>query len=525
MSIPAPTHVTLIRAPFSYRYHVLDVHEEPIITYLLGYFRAIDFSAFNVVDFHLQREVTLNDIVSSSASDYVIAVRETIENVHYALRIAKSLSVMTKGRIWLYGQTARLQHLPNLPGNIRVVPHVERLLASSLGLSADGPRFEDDLASEPYFHTLNLSSWQTSRFKAGLESTRGCHYPCTFCFINTGNNYGAKWQTRPTQAILRDVSNYSSRGIRNIVFYDSEFLGADVRTHEIKRELLIGLSMHRPSLKYKIYSRADTLLRFNEFELLQRSGLSQVFMGVESFSQQDLDALKKQISVDTIIRCIEKLRDMKIHINLSFITFNRATTCESIAENLRVLRLLLSKNSQFLGMPNFVFSFETDWQRVRPTRPNSTLSRHTYVWLDLDQKAQPQQNPCFDTGLEPLMEIYRLLAYEWSKKVTQLNLQRHGLSVLDAQRVDMWFEGLSRFCVETMIEFLEDFRQSKLTISGLSVSRDKLFGVISSYYLILPKQLRSPATFSQHGGQIDYSGIVEQLEPDEYWSDHIPAVS
>ncbi|MFP2961001.1 B12-binding domain-containing radical SAM protein [Myxococcus sp. 1LA] len=509
-------HVQLVRVPHAYRYDGVDVREEPILTLFKGYLDGIGFDSHQVADFHLQRHLRFEDTLNPRATDYVISVRQTGDQVHYLRRYVKALREHSGANIWIYGQTGRLEAL-DWPENVRIIAHDERVLAGALGLPAQGPGFDSELTASPYAHQLDLQPWQRALLRGSMETTRGCHYPCRFCFINVGDNYPKRWQVRSTHSLLSDLRRYRELGIQSVAFWDSEFLGAVRAGYEARRGLLRGIRDELPGTQYMIWNRADTLLAFDDFELLKESGLVNVFIGVESFSQADLDALKKRIKVADIIRCVERLRDLDIHVHMSFLTFNRNTTPRSLRENLDVLERLMSVKPRLLGLPHFSFTFESSWDETT-LRP---LSNKTYMGIDVMMRAQRVDGACFDARMEPLMEVYRLLKYEWTRKVTELTLER--LSANDAEhvKIESWFEGLGRFCLATMREYLERYEKGTLGFEELDEARQELFQKMGNYYQRLPERLRRFSTLDDHAGRIEYDE-TRLVEKDEYWAAHIP---
>ena len=510
--------IAIIRAPFSYRYQVLDIGEETIITYLLGYFKAIGFKCFQVFDFHLNRELNTLQIVEYCATDYVLVVRETGEMVHYVKKLAQILST-TGANVWVYGQTGRLRLLPDWPKHIKIVHHNESYLAACLNLNDDGPQFNGHLTLESYYLNTEIKDWQIKRFKGTIETTRGCHYSCNFCFINSGKNYDKKWEVRPNESIISDINHYWKLGVRDIVFYDSDFLGVDRQYYEKKQELLKEIIERFPNLRYRIYCRADNLLKFDKFELLKKSGLVQVFIGVESFDQEDLKALNKGVDVESLFTCIERLRELKIYMNLSFIIFNHNTTLETLKTNINAIKALLKKGSKYFGMPNFIFSFESQWNEKGMLKQN--LSRKTYIWKDIEQKEQPMKGCAFNTNFEPLMEIYRLLSYECSRKMTEIS-QSQNNSAYEYGPEERWLSGLSEFCIETMENFLYKYESGELTLETLENEREFLFKEIKENYKILPLYKQKLSTYDTHASAINYKKDTEMVEEDEYWKMQIP---
>ncbi len=518
------TPLCIIRMPFQYRYSSLNVAEEPIITYLLGYFAAVGFADYEVHDFHLERDTELVPLSQREYGGYLIPLRETGENLHYVRRAAFFLASRGK-RVWIYGQVARLRRFNDWPSSVVIVRHDEREIARALGLPEDGPGFTDGLSAHPYMQGLNLESWQIRRARAAVETTRGCHYGCSFCFINQGRNYPERWQVRHNDDILTDLRRYCDMGVRNFVFYDSEFIGRDDAILPGREELLRRIVDELPPIRFKIYCRADTLQRFGHLDLLKQAGLVQVFVGAESFDQGDLDALNKQLDVSTVVSCVRALQEHGIYANLSFIVFNRNTSLSSIRRNLDVLDGLAASRPRLLGVPAFTFSFESDWRSDLRKGERQQLSGRTYVGHDLSQKSQPAGAQIFNAELEPLMELFRLLSYEWSKKLVRLNIARDTATDAAREAINAWVEGLTHFCLRVQRTYLDLFESGHITLDTLPAFRERLFSEIVSFHSVLPEGLRELETYDSHARPMDYAAQSSLTEAEEYWYDTIPALA
>jgi len=202
---------------------------------------------------------------------------------------------------------------------------------------------------------------------------------------------------------------------------------------------------------------------------------------------------------------------------MSLLTFNRNTSATSLKENLDVLERLMSVKPRLLGLPHFSFTFESSWDedQLRP------LSNKTYMGIDVMMRAQRVDGACFDARFEPLMEVYRLLKYEWSRKVTELTVERFSADDNEHARIESWFEGLGRFCLQTMREYLDRFERGELVFETLDAARTELFRKIGDYYGRLPDRLQHFSTLDGHAGRIGYDE-TRLVEVDEYWATHIP---
>lgn len=512
--------VVLVRAPASYRYSCLDVKEEALLTRLGGVLKAEGIQVLDVKDFHLQRQMKIADVLHRHATDYVVAVRETGNNPHYAIRVARALRMATSARVWLYGQTERFSGMP-LPQGIELCPHDElrfiEVLLKSVGRipSVSDPQ---ECSAMPYALDLDLLPWQRIRFRGVIETSRGCPYPCSFCFINSTPDGKKKWFTRKPEAVLRDVETYIQHGVSNFVFHDSEFFGGSSASIQNRARLLDLLSDRVPGIRYKIYARADTILKFDSIERLKRSGLVSVFIGVESLFQPDLDYFNKKTTVDDLLSAIALLSSNEIYMDLSFIWFHERTTIESMRHNLEILERIWGQGNKYLGMPYFSFSFESNWRQ----RSTNKLSGRTYVDWDIAMKKPANSGATFDPGLEPLAELYRLLTYEWSKKLIELNLATDTASDSELAAIDEWITQLPVFCIHTMRQLLERHCSRHLSLDDLPLEQGILFEVIRAFYTVLPRRLSNLSTYETHANEIAYADRAELLEEDEYWAYAIP---
>lgn len=473
--------LALIRPPQQSYYNDLDLREDNLISYFLGYCEAqnlkLDFSIF---DFVLDKSNSVENIIRSNSCHFVIFVRETGSAPHYAIRICKKL-IDNEKRVTLYGQVERLKKIDILRHEkVKFIEQNEKALINYIFPDFkvdDNITFNSGFSVKPYFDQCNIIESRMPLFKVALEGTRGCEFKCKFCYINCNNQeIVQKWDVRSIRSILQDISIYYNLGFRLFVFMDSEFIGRSrARDNEIK-ELSENIKEMFPDIRFMIYARADTISKCTALENLKDAGLINIFIGVESFFQNDLTNLKKGIRSENLISCLKSLLNMNIYMTLSFITFNRYTTTKSLRFNIETLKELHKlPNSKYLGMPNFIFNMESSWN----DEGKNVLSNKTYIkWL-LYYKSQPGKfNAIFDTKLEPLMEIYRVLHYEVTKKIAELNYES---AISDRNNFSIWFEKLSLFSLNVMDIFLYKFENGKLTIDNLPENIQNLYDMVYFY--------------------------------------------
>ncbi len=470
--------IAIVRVPYLSEYNLLDVREEPIASSAAGYLAAIGVP-FRVFDFHLDRSITVDTLVASGATRFVICVRGTGLHWKYAERIALHLLENTDADIAIYGQTGKLRVWDNPdPGRIAVVPHDEQALAHALDVRADGPSFEDGLRHHPYgLDLLPAMGARANLFKATIETTRGCHFGCKFCFINHGVNYSAQFLRRPNVDVIADMRAYVEHGQRRFWFYDSEFIGGDQKQFPQLRELLADIrAAFSGSVEIMLYCRASTLDRLGAYELLASAGVNSILLGIESLDGEDLKAMRKGQKVEQAIEAIKQLRDHGIFCNLSFILFNRTATAKSIRRNIELVADLF-RQPEFIYLGQtlyFSYAFESDWAVNQGQR---VLSGKTRLAGSTSSTRSPNLGVTFDPVLEPLAEVYRIINYEQVRKLSELNLLKEyepDDGTLRRQ-VHEWATLLTLFTLNLMIAALDEFDSGGLTLDAVPAYEDWVF--------------------------------------------------
>jgi MoaA/NifB/PqqE/SkfB family radical SAM enzyme len=510
----------LIRSPALPVYHDVDIKGDPMLCAFIGYLNSIQYTEINysVFDFQLDKSIDYAALTKNKFDCYIIAARDVGESYRYSIRLANLLARDTKALIVLYGQVAPLRFMKNIDLSVKIVNQSEQELAETLGISTNGSKFNKNLRYLSYYDKINLEPWQRNRLKGVIETTRGCPYKCNFCFINAGDNYEKKWQVRPNDMIIEDLKAYTDLGIRKFVFLDSEFLGANPRYHQQKKELLHRMINEIGPIQYMALCRADTLLMFNQFELLKQSGLNKVLVGIESLYQPDLDYLRKDSTVEKMMVAIQKLIEHEIECCLTYLTFNKNTTAEGLRTNLkRIETLYQHPNARYLGMPNFSFNMEI--VRQEEARDMKDMSDTTYILPLLQARGQVNtEQVCFPNHLEPLIEIYRLLQYEWVVKKCELVRYKNSASKETVFLINEWFSSLGLFCVRLMRHYLDLFENGLLTVTSIgSKYRDELFAFYQDFYQTLPEETRNLATY-EHAKSLDY---VNKVSIADHGWDHI----
>ena len=137
-----------------------------------------------------------------------------------------------------------------------------------------------------------------------LITSRGCVYWCEFCA--TVRMHGRKYRVRSTKNVVDELEFLNKTyGATHFTFCDDVFSGDKARTEELCKEI----RNRKLKIKWNCGTRVDMLTK----ELLlkmKEAGCISVWFGVESGSQQVLDAMRKGISTEQTARVFGWIREL-----------------------------------------------------------------------------------------------------------------------------------------------------------------------------------------------------------------------
>ncbi|HLC00785.1 MAG TPA: radical SAM protein, partial [Candidatus Bathyarchaeia archaeon] len=152
----------------------------------------------------------------------------------------------------------------------------------------DRPYIEDlDSLPFPARHLWPMEKLRETEDILYLATSRGCVYWCEFC--TTVRMHGRKYRIRTPKNVVDELEFlHKTYNVTNFTFCDDAFTVDQTRTEELCSDILRrGLK-----IKWNCGTRVDMLTK----ELLvkmKEAGCISVWFGVESGSQQVLDAMKK----------------------------------------------------------------------------------------------------------------------------------------------------------------------------------------------------------------------------------------
>lgn len=146
---------------------------------------------------------------------------------------------------------------------------------------------------------------------ASIRTSKGCPYRCSFCALwrLTGGSYLKRDPERVVEELAGIDEEY-------VFFADDESLVDAARMRTLAR-LIREAGIRK---RYFCYGRSDTISRNPDLLAEWRDiGLERVFVGLESFRNEDLEIVGKGSSIDENERAVRILQNLGIDIYASFI--------------------------------------------------------------------------------------------------------------------------------------------------------------------------------------------------------------
>ncbi|MBQ1026037.1 B12-binding domain-containing radical SAM protein [Micromonospora sp. C95] len=189
----------------------------------------------------------------------------------------------------------------------------------------------DDLP-EPARDTLEeMISRGMNITDARISTSRGCPFKCTFC-VDPSLGYRIKWRARSAELVVQEMKNLVERyGIKFFWFSEDNFIPPSKRGRQRASEIADLLIESGLKVGYRALLRADAINGERELiAKLMRSGLSCVYIGVESGSPRRLEYFKKHESPEEYYAVLQQLREARVGLQIGFIMFDPFTSWQDL---------------------------------------------------------------------------------------------------------------------------------------------------------------------------------------------------
>ncbi len=212
-------------------------------------------------------------------------------------------------------------------------------LSSETGIIKNKPRepiSNIDNLPFPYRHCFEI--FKGRGIATYVLASRGCYGKCTFCYLNQFYAEESLWRGRSPENVMDEICHlYREYGERYFYFADANFFGPGRKGKEWADKLARMIIEQDMKINFGIECRVNDVEE-KLFGLLVKAGLRDVFLGVESGSQNSLDRFRKNTTVEQNKKAINILRQFNIEPNYGFIIFDPDSTLEEVRENFEFLR-------------------------------------------------------------------------------------------------------------------------------------------------------------------------------------------
>ena len=159
-----------------------------------------------------------------------------------------------------------------------------------------------------------------------MVTSKGCPQGCLFCEAGR-----TPYNPRSPETVINEISEcYHEYGIREIDFFDYEFLIQRKRTESILKSIIEkGLDITW-ACRARVDSLDEDLLR-----LMKQSGCSRIYFGIEYGSQELLDRVNKGIKIKQIEETIRLTHKMDIRPLGFFLIGGPGETIKDIKQTLK----------------------------------------------------------------------------------------------------------------------------------------------------------------------------------------------
>jgi anaerobic magnesium-protoporphyrin IX monomethyl ester cyclase len=268
----------------------------------------------------------------------------------------------------------------------------------------DRPYIED-LDSLP-FPARHL--WPTERLREYedilyLAASRGCIFWCEFCA--TVRMHGRKFRMRSPKNIVDELEFlHKTYGVDKFTFCDDAFTADQARIAELCREI----TDRKLKIKWNCGTRVDMLTK----ELLlkmREAGCISVWTGVESGSQEVLDAMNKGITIEQTVRVYSWIRELGLKPVPNVILGFPGETKESAWKTIKFVEKISPDEvgfynvaTPFPGTPMYDTVKKNDWLKVTDfDKYDTTTPIFETPWLSMKELREIREQAFHHFYLRP----------------------------------------------------------------------------------------------------------------------------
>ncbi|EHQ87864.1 Fe-S oxidoreductase [Desulfosporosinus youngiae DSM 17734] len=259
------------------------------------------------------------------------------------------------------------------------------------------------------YRTSYFSDWMKPI--ASIRTSLGCFARCNFCALWAIT--GGRYLQRQPEKIVEELQNVREE----IVFFCDDESMCDTRRMDRLADLIIEAGIKK---KYFLYGRVDTIIKHPElFAKWKKAGLTQVFVGFESFSDTRLKELNKGITVEQQKQAVKILNDLKVDIYAAFVIDPSFTRQEfnQLTDYVRKLNVSYAAISILTPLPGTQLFEQTEHQLIA-TDPKFFDFMHTVLPTTLPLKEFYSEYARTIMNATPTLRYLKFLSkFDWKRRL------------------------------------------------------------------------------------------------------------
>jgi radical SAM superfamily enzyme YgiQ (UPF0313 family) len=196
----------------------------------------------------------------------------------------------------------------------------------------------------PRYELLKLNRYRKSTGtnipRLPIQASRGCPFNCKFCSVT--KFWGPKIRTKPLKNVEKELLRIRSLGTNRIFFTDDNFIANINYT----RSLIELLKKHNFSWLCQV---STNIFQYEDLIVdMGKAGCSMVYIGIETFSEENLNNINKKFNKMTDYEKLFSLfNKCNIRVTASMMIGLDGDTRETLEEMVRMLIRLKVSYAQF----------------------------------------------------------------------------------------------------------------------------------------------------------------------------------
>lgn len=194
---------------------------------------------------------------------------------------------------------------------------------------------------------------------AGIVTSRGCPFRCTFCTASA--MYGHVWRARSAKNVVDEIQYLTERfKIKWFGIADDNFCASPTRLEEFCREL----RERKLDVRYLAFARADFVTGYpGLLKEMREAGLRCIVLGVESGSQEVLNKYDKKLKLKVIDKAFEITKENGL---IAVGTFMIGSDWETVEDIRKTIEFAIHLNPHFATMTIFTpYPGTKDYERIK----------------------------------------------------------------------------------------------------------------------------------------------------------------